>query len=321
MYERHFGLRELPFNVTPDPRFLYVNECYQEAIAALGYGIEARKGFVTLVGEAGTGKTTLLRRVLDGLDARVRSVLLLHPTVRFDEILEHVLQELGIPTAGGGKLVLLQRLGEYLVEHTRAGGNAALLIDEAQDLAPEDPADRARGSAGAGHRPRRPRSAPASPARNAAGAPAAALGGRGRSLRPRPPRARGGSRSGAALHPRGARARGRGERRHSTRRQRALRCLPHDGVRRREPGGDGGRRRRGVGRLLRHGGAAAPAAACSTVARDAAASAGPRGHGRAAGRARARTYPRPAPPHSPRARPRRARARRGRCPRCPGPSP
>src|SRR5579883_2719798 len=136
MYERHFGLRELPFNVTPDPRFLYVNDCYQEAIAALGYGIEARKGFVTLVGEAGTGKTTLLRRVLDGLDARVRSVLLLHPTVRFDEILEHVLQELGIPTAGGGKLVLLQRLGEYLVEHTRAGGNAALLIDEAQDLAP-----------------------------------------------------------------------------------------------------------------------------------------------------------------------------------------
>src|SRR5579885_1961862 len=136
MYERHFGLRELPFNVTPDPRFLYVNECYQEAIAALGYGIEARKGFVTLVGEAGTGKTTLLRRVLDGLDARVRSVLLLHPTVRFDEILEHVLQELGIPTAGGGKLVLLQRLGEYLVEHTRAGGNVALLIDEAQDLAP-----------------------------------------------------------------------------------------------------------------------------------------------------------------------------------------
>jgi general secretion pathway protein A len=136
MYERHFGLRELPFNVTPDPRFLYVNDCYQEALAALGYGIEARKGFVTLVGEAGTGKTTLLRRVLDGLDARVRSVLLLHPTVHFDEILEHVLQELGVPTAGGGKLALLQRLGEYLVEHTRAGGNVALLIDEAQDLAP-----------------------------------------------------------------------------------------------------------------------------------------------------------------------------------------
>ncbi|HLK11954.1 MAG TPA: AAA family ATPase [Candidatus Binatia bacterium] len=136
MYEQHFGLREPPFNVTPDPRFLYLNDCYQEAIAALGYGIEARKGFITLVGEAGTGKTTLLRRVLDGLDARVRSVLLLHPTVSFDEILEHVLQELGIPTAGGRKLVLLQRLGEYLVEHTRSGGNVALLIDEAQDLAP-----------------------------------------------------------------------------------------------------------------------------------------------------------------------------------------
>src|SRR5262245_40722072 len=97
MYQSHFGLEELPFNVTPDPRFLYLNDWYQEAIAALGYGIDGRKGFVTLVGEAGTGKTTLLRRVLDTLDKKVRSVLLLHPTVTFDEILAHILGELGLP--------------------------------------------------------------------------------------------------------------------------------------------------------------------------------------------------------------------------------
>jgi general secretion pathway protein A len=136
MYGDFFGLARAPFNITPDPSVLYLNDCYQEAIAALAYGIEARKGFVALVGEAGTGKTTLLRRLLETLDRNVRTVLLLHPTVSFDEILEHILRELGLPTDGGRKLVFLQRLHEFLLEHTRAGGNVALLIDEAQDLAP-----------------------------------------------------------------------------------------------------------------------------------------------------------------------------------------
>jgi type II secretory pathway predicted ATPase ExeA len=134
MYASFFGLSEAPFNITPDPRFLYLNGCYQEALAALTYGIDARKGFITVVGEAGTGKTTLLRRLLDSVAPSTRTVLLLNPTVSFDEILEHILIDLGIPTDGGKKLVLLQRLNEFLLEHTRAGGNVALLIDEAQDL-------------------------------------------------------------------------------------------------------------------------------------------------------------------------------------------
>ena len=134
MYASFFGLSEAPFNITPDPRFLYLNGCYQEALAALTYGIDARKGFITVVGEAGTGKTTLLRRLLDTVAPSTRTVLLLNPTVSFDEILEHILIDLGIPTDGGKKLVLLQRLNEFLLEHTRAGGNVALLIDEAQDL-------------------------------------------------------------------------------------------------------------------------------------------------------------------------------------------
>jgi general secretion pathway protein A len=134
MYAEFYGLREPPFNITPDPRFLYLNDCYQEALAALAYGIDARKGFVSLVGEAGTGKTTLLRRLLDTVGAGTRTVLLLNPTVSFEEILEHILLELGVPPDGGRKLVLLQRLNEFLIEHTAAGGNVALLIDEAQDL-------------------------------------------------------------------------------------------------------------------------------------------------------------------------------------------
>jgi type II secretory pathway predicted ATPase ExeA len=135
MYEEHFGFREAPFRITPDPRFLYRNACVSEAAAALAYGIERRKGFLSLVGEAGTGKTTLLRHVLNQLSGNVRTVLLLHPTVSFDEILEYILTELGIPVDGARKLVLLQRLHEFLLEHTAAGGNVALLIDEAQDLA------------------------------------------------------------------------------------------------------------------------------------------------------------------------------------------
>ena len=134
MYEAFYGFREPPFRVTPDPRFLYRNAAIEEAVAALTYGVEQRKGFLSLVGEVGTGKTTLLRHLLDSVAPSTRTVLLLYPTVQFEEMLVYILQELGIPTDGAGKLVLLQRLHEFLLEHTSAGGNAALLIDEAQDL-------------------------------------------------------------------------------------------------------------------------------------------------------------------------------------------
>src|SRR5262249_18288296 len=134
MYEAFYGFREPPFRVTPDPRFLYRNAAIDEAVAALTYGVEQRKGFLSLLGEVGTGKTTLLRHLLDSVGPSTKTVLLLYPTVQFEEMLEYILHELGIPTEGAGKLVLLQRLHEFLLEHTAAGGNAALLIDEAQDL-------------------------------------------------------------------------------------------------------------------------------------------------------------------------------------------
>src|SRR5262245_5637859 len=134
MYEAFYGLREQPFRVTPDPRFLYRNPAIDEAVSALSYGITQRKGFLSLVGEVGTGKTTLLRHLLDSVPPGTQTVLILYPTVQFEEMLEHILHELGIPTDGAGKFVKLQRLHEFLIEHTRAGGNAAILIDEAQDL-------------------------------------------------------------------------------------------------------------------------------------------------------------------------------------------
>ena len=134
MYEAFYGFRESPFRVTPDPRFLYRNPAIDEAVAALTYGVERRKGFLSLVGEVGTGKTTLLRHLLDSLPATTQTVFILYPTVQFEEMLEHILHELGIPTDGAGKFTKLQRLHEFLLEHTRGGGNAAILLDEAQDL-------------------------------------------------------------------------------------------------------------------------------------------------------------------------------------------
>ena len=134
MYEAFYGFREQPFRVTPDPRFLFRTPAIDEAVAALTYGVEQRKGFLSLVGEVGTGKTTLLRHLLDALPASTQTVLILYPTVQFEEMLEHILHELGIPSDGAGKFVKLQRLHEFLLEHTRAGGNAVIVIDEAQDL-------------------------------------------------------------------------------------------------------------------------------------------------------------------------------------------
>jgi type II secretory pathway predicted ATPase ExeA len=134
MYQDFFGFREPPFRITPDPRVLYRNRCYDEAIAALAYGIDQRKGFMSLVGEVGTGKTTLLRHVLESVSPNVRTVLLLYPTISFEEILEQILLELGVPLGATGKGAMLQRLHEYLLEHTQGGGNVALLFDEAQAL-------------------------------------------------------------------------------------------------------------------------------------------------------------------------------------------
>ncbi|MCX8072578.1 MAG: AAA family ATPase [Candidatus Binatia bacterium] len=134
MYCEFYQLQERPFNVTPDPKFLYLNARYREAIASLHYGITQRKGFITLIGEAGTGKTTLLKRLLDELDQNTRTVFLFNTNVSFEEILEYMFAEFDLPVHSGKKLYMLQRLNMFLLEELRNGRNVALLIDEAQDL-------------------------------------------------------------------------------------------------------------------------------------------------------------------------------------------
>lgn len=134
MYCDFYQLRERPFNVTADPKFLYLNARYREALASLQYGITQRKGFVTLIGEAGTGKTTLLKKLLDELDEGTRTVFIFNTNVTFDEILEYIFAEFDLPVHNGKRLYMLQRLNAFLLEELQHGRNVALLIDEAQDL-------------------------------------------------------------------------------------------------------------------------------------------------------------------------------------------
>lgn len=134
MYCDFYKLTERPFNVTPDPKFLYLNARYREAIASLHYGITQRKGFITLIGEAGTGKTTLLKKLLDELDPKTRTVFIFNTNVTFEEILEYIFAEFDLPIHNGKKLYMLQRLNTFLLNELQNGGNVALLIDEAQDL-------------------------------------------------------------------------------------------------------------------------------------------------------------------------------------------
>ena len=134
MYCDFYQLTERPFNVTPDPKFLYLNARYREAIASLNYGITQRKGFITLIGEAGTGKTTLLKKLLEDLDPKTKTVFIFNTNVTFEEILEYIFAEFDLPVHNGKKLYMLQRLNTFLLEELRGGGNVALLIDEAQDL-------------------------------------------------------------------------------------------------------------------------------------------------------------------------------------------
>jgi general secretion pathway protein A len=133
MYTDFFGLREHPFNVTPDPRFFYANPVYQEAYASLLLAIRGRKGFAVMVGEVGTGKTTLLRMLMDSLEADVRFAYVYNTRLSFDELLTYAGGELGLSTAGG-RLAKIAALNDFLIEQLRRGGTGVLFIDEAQDL-------------------------------------------------------------------------------------------------------------------------------------------------------------------------------------------
>ena len=137
MYNEHFGFTESPFNVTPDSRFFFVNPCYEEAFATLRYGIDARKGFVVITGQPGTGKTTLLKRLTCSLDSNVRAACIFDPHLTFMQLLRVTLGEFGVPNAGKDRLTMMGQLYEHLIGQLENGKIACLMIDEAQNLSVE----------------------------------------------------------------------------------------------------------------------------------------------------------------------------------------
>jgi general secretion pathway protein A len=134
MYLDFYNLREKPFQTTPDPRFLHQTTAHREALAQLLYGVQEGKGFLLLTGEAGTGKTTLLRALLQRLDHKTAVAFVFNSTLPFDEMLEYILEDYGVSCPGTSRAQRLFALNRFLIERRRAGDNAVLLLDEAQNL-------------------------------------------------------------------------------------------------------------------------------------------------------------------------------------------
>jgi len=135
MYKEFFGLRANPFNVNPDPRYLFLTRHTEEALACLTYGIQSRKGFVLLTGEVGTGKTTLINKLLEWLRAQqVPTAFIFNSRMNVPQFLDYMMADFGIPCDTRSKSQILLRLYHWLLERYRAGETAVLIVDEAQNL-------------------------------------------------------------------------------------------------------------------------------------------------------------------------------------------
>lgn len=137
MYTSYFGFREVPFSVTPDPQLFYSNALYQEALATLLYGIKNKKGFIVITGDVGTGKTTLLRKLMRNLEATDHCVSIFNTHLSYPELLQLIVHDLGLPNKGRNKFAMLQELNEYLINQQKKKHTVSLLIDEAQNLTDE----------------------------------------------------------------------------------------------------------------------------------------------------------------------------------------
>ncbi len=137
MYLDFFQLNEFPFNVTPDPRFLFFSERHREAYESLLYGIEQRKGFIVLTGEVGCGKTTICRSVLNNLPSATHSAMVLNPSLTTSQLVRSILLDLGLEPKGRDKLVHIAQLNRFLLDCLKKGENVTVIIDESQNLEPE----------------------------------------------------------------------------------------------------------------------------------------------------------------------------------------
>jgi general secretion pathway protein A len=135
MYKAFFGLKDNPFNVNPDPRYLFLTKEIEEALSGLMYGVQNRKGFITLIGEVGTGKTTLINRLVEWLhQRRARTAFLFNSRMNTNQLFDFILAEFGISCESHSKSQQLMRLNQWLLDRYRAGETTVLIVDEAQNL-------------------------------------------------------------------------------------------------------------------------------------------------------------------------------------------
>lgn len=136
MYCEFFGFNEKPFEVTPDPKFLYLTKVYQEILSALIYGIHERRGFIALVGEVGTGKTMMINALLDRLDRRTKVAFIFNSDLTFRQMLIMALCDLGLalPEENLSKVTAIQRLNDFAIAEYERDGYVVIVVDEAQSL-------------------------------------------------------------------------------------------------------------------------------------------------------------------------------------------
>ncbi len=134
MYETFFKLTRKPFSVTSSPSFLFLSKRHQEALAHLTYGISERVGFIEITGEVGTGKTTVCRALLDRLDERTKTAFIFNSNVSESQLMQTIVEDLGIKTTQKSKGALFSELNRFLIEQHTQGNNVVLIIDEAQNL-------------------------------------------------------------------------------------------------------------------------------------------------------------------------------------------
>jgi general secretion pathway protein A len=135
MYKKYYGLTRSPFGVSPDPYFFYPTSQHNEALAILHYGVLGKKGFVAVTGEVGTGKTLMVRCMLDALSRhKVAFAYIYNPRLSVLDFLAQVLIDLGLPSPPSTKSEMLSRLNNFLMVRSRNGATTALVVDEAQLL-------------------------------------------------------------------------------------------------------------------------------------------------------------------------------------------
>src|SRR5580700_3759767 len=135
MYNAFFGFSESPFNLSPDPAFFYRSEQHEEALANLVYGVQARKGFIVLTGEVGTGKTTMLECLRDFLEAHsIEFAFLFNSRLNVEQFFEMIAYDLNLHCQRTSKTEVLFALNELLVEQAQQGRTTVLIVDEAHNL-------------------------------------------------------------------------------------------------------------------------------------------------------------------------------------------